>query len=288
MAVNPSMIGGWLKERESNLLEFKREWYELSSKAGKAEFVKDVLALANSTVPTKSGFLVIGIEDDGEERLVGVPHSPTAEQLAQILASWIEPVPDVSFQQVDVSGTTIDVLEVAHAPFRPYYAIRDFPQVLSTNLVYVRRGPTIGTLTIPELEIMIRQKGAILKTVASSDPVVSGFIEIPNAGSPFRLVGRVQNISDRPVILSTVWNVVWARDARAVYRRPSFSGRTLYPGEAVEDENDLSSVYFYVEGTQVARGTDVGNRLFDVRWNVHYRDHQGFFQSAEHFILVAD
>jgi hypothetical protein len=40
-----------LPRREHALLEYKRQWYDLSSKQGKAEFVKDVLAMANTTAP---------------------------------------------------------------------------------------------------------------------------------------------------------------------------------------------------------------------------------------------
>ena len=52
-----------LKEPEGQLLEFKRQWYELSSGRGKAEFARDVLAMANGLDSGQVGYIIIGRED---------------------------------------------------------------------------------------------------------------------------------------------------------------------------------------------------------------------------------
>src|SRR5690349_11099027 len=51
-------------EVENNKLDFKKIWYQLNSDDGKFEFLKDACAIANS-YGGADGFLVIGVDDDG-------------------------------------------------------------------------------------------------------------------------------------------------------------------------------------------------------------------------------
>ena len=52
-----------LPKDEHALLEYKRQWYDFSSKRGKAEFVKDVLAMGNASGSDAPGFILVGVED---------------------------------------------------------------------------------------------------------------------------------------------------------------------------------------------------------------------------------
>jgi len=73
-------LKGLIATGESDLIEFKEKWYDLSVKEGKAVLVKDVLALANTVRPEAPGYLLIGVDDDKD--VVGVSDSPSAEAVS--------------------------------------------------------------------------------------------------------------------------------------------------------------------------------------------------------------
>ena len=85
-----------LREPEGQLLEFKREWYDFSTRLGKATFARDVIAMANGLKEGQVGRIVIGREDpDRAGAVVGVGDTPTVEQLIQALGSATRPVPTI-------------------------------------------------------------------------------------------------------------------------------------------------------------------------------------------------
>ena len=287
MSIDEPLVRRWLSSAETDLLEFKQEWYDFELKAGKAEFVKDVLALANTTRPGEHGYLVVGVRDKGPDRLLGVEGGPSAEQLAQVLAAWSQPAPAFHLHRVLRDGVRLDVVEVRHEPFRPHYATRDLEPRLRSNAVYVRRGPTIGTLTIPELETMIRAKGDRLNDGSSSHPIQTGFVELPDLRPGLRIVGRVLNVSEDPITIHTTWDVVLAKEPRAIDRTGSVGGRKLLPGESLEDEKDLSRVHFYLDGESIGNQQLISDRWYDVTWSVHFRDRNGFLTPLSHFFRVS-
>lgn len=85
-------VRGWIRKnaKENSRLEFKLR-IALDSSAAKAEFIKDVIALANSEgeYPRAEGHLVIGFKD-GQRRDVSIDHYNGAT-LGQILDSSVYP-----------------------------------------------------------------------------------------------------------------------------------------------------------------------------------------------------
>ena len=55
MTFDPNTLRQLLTRPESERLDFKREWYDLEIKRGKAEFAKDVLAMANAVSEGQTG-----------------------------------------------------------------------------------------------------------------------------------------------------------------------------------------------------------------------------------------
>jgi GNAT superfamily N-acetyltransferase len=107
-----SNLRRWIKkkEKESSRLEFKLK-LEISNPGGKAEFVRDVIALANSggEAPRDEGHLVIGFSEgrfhDKHEHYEGAT-------LGQILDSHISPAVNYALKAFEVEGKSIHVLVI--------------------------------------------------------------------------------------------------------------------------------------------------------------------------------
>src|SRR5438445_6214697 len=99
--MSPERVAELIKTDENDLFERKREWWDLESKVGKANFAKDVLAMANALTPGESGYILVGIEDQKVGgSVVGVAARPSQESLAQILSVYTNPVPRIRLEEV--------------------------------------------------------------------------------------------------------------------------------------------------------------------------------------------
>ena len=102
----------WIEknEKESSRLEFKLK-LQISTPGGKAEFIRDVMALANSEgeAPREEGHLVIGFKDgrfhDKNEHYEGAT-------FGQILDSHIFPAVNYALKAFEVEGKSIYVLVI--------------------------------------------------------------------------------------------------------------------------------------------------------------------------------
>ncbi len=102
----------WIKknEKESSRLEFKLR-IEVGTPGGKAEFIRDVLSLANSEgeAPRDDGFLIIGFKNgrihDKDEHYDGAT-------FGQILDAYIFPALSYEYKAFEVEGARIGALVV--------------------------------------------------------------------------------------------------------------------------------------------------------------------------------
>jgi hypothetical protein len=280
-----AIVGG-----ESDLVEFKRQWPDLTTKEGTARFAKSVLALANTARPDEPGLLLVGVTDD--KSAVGVSNQPSAERVSNIVSDYVRPPADVQSRDYELDGVTLSGVLVHWSPTRPHHALRDFPGILERDRVYVRRDKTIGILTIPEIEAMIREKDQRLGPVVGQDPIQFGFVQSNVTGGD-KLVARVTNVTTEPVSgVDVQFDVRGLRDPRLVSRQPRLGGATLGPGESREVELRLTDPDFYlvaideVTGHRTATlvrdyGRIMGDMWFDVTLHVHYRDRDGFIRHAQ-------
>jgi hypothetical protein len=113
------------KAKENGRLEFK-ERIELTSTSGKAEFVRDVLALANSEgeIPREIAHLVIGV---GQTSIPGIPLGTyDGATLRDIVHAYIAPDLQVEYEELPTAdGVRIGVLEVTPDPQQLYIAKKD-------------------------------------------------------------------------------------------------------------------------------------------------------------------
>jgi len=127
-------------------VDFKKELH-LDSAEGKAEFVKDVISLANSA-PSGS-FLLIGVDDD--KYVVGVGNLEE-ERIQQIAQTYITPL--VSLQCSLVPMATVDFLSVGvieiKAKGRPHKVARAISR-LEKDAVFVRHGSVVAKASPEEI-----------------------------------------------------------------------------------------------------------------------------------------
>jgi hypothetical protein len=275
---------------ESNAVELKREWYDLKHKEGKALLVKDVLALANTVTPDTQGFLVLGVDD--ERRIVGIRDAPDAETVSNIISAYVQPPANVQCRHHKMGEFELSVLTISWSPARPHHSLREHSGILSRDVVYVRRDRTIGTLTLPEIEVMMREKDARLGPPISGEPIQVGFVEKADSGRGV-LVARITNVTAEAVGgVDLMIDVRNARSPELFYRGRKLGNATLPPGESREVEFRMGEIDFYlarfdrVTGdrtwTSIRNlGSHVGDRWLDVTLHVDYRDRDGFIRHVE-------
>jgi len=280
---------------ESDLVEFKRQWYDLEQPEGKARLAQDVLALANTVRPDAPGFLLIGVDDD--RTVVGVQQPPDPETITNILANYIHPPADVRCRHYEIAGITLSVLTVSWSPARPHHSPRQHPGILAKEVVYVRRDRTTGTLTLPEIELLIREKDARFGPLISREPIQCGFVQKAEAYKGSGLVARVTNVTTEPVGgVDVMIDVRSARNPELFYRARKLGNATLQPGESREVELASREIDFYLatfdpstggrKWTRVDFGRHVGDLWLDATLHVDYRDQQGFIRHIEQRVAL--
>jgi hypothetical protein len=95
-------------EDEGPILDYKEDLI-LETDGDKAQFVKDVLSLANSG---QTAHIIIGVED-GTRKLVGTKTTHKAEQLNDILKVKCDPSLTVEYVERTILGHTVGVIEIS-------------------------------------------------------------------------------------------------------------------------------------------------------------------------------
>ena len=105
---------------ENENVDFKRE-LNLNSADEKAEFIKDVIALANSA--SDAGYLIVGVDDS--KLCIGI-NALEQEKIQQIAYTYIEPAVQLRTELVSVSSPAqllIGLIQVEKS-FRPHKVAR--------------------------------------------------------------------------------------------------------------------------------------------------------------------
>jgi hypothetical protein len=281
--MDPKNISALIAGGETDLVEFKREWWDLDSKLGKGHFVKDVLAMANAVTPTESGFIVVGVEDRKVGGgVLGVSNTPPQETVAQILNTYTTPVPRIRLDEALCAGNKLSIIEVIWTEYHPYFATRDVDTVLSTDAVYTRRAGTVGRLKPVEFERLIRAKETRLGKITELSPLNVGFVELPMIGGSEKVSIRVENITEEPVTnINASVDIILVQYRRAVYRRRLILDLTLEPGQTREFDFRTSDGSYYDENGKVLnlRGS-MGTTWIDLCLRLTYRGRDGFLDEV--------
>ncbi len=132
--INKNDLIGLLKlQREGSTLDYKRDLI-LESESKNAEFIKDVLALANSGSPA---YIVTGVENE-TWKPVGITKNYYQAQLNQILQNRTDPPIKVEYMEMEVNGKTHGVVKILGED-PPYVTmVKDRYGSIQRGTVYVR------------------------------------------------------------------------------------------------------------------------------------------------------
>lgn len=148
-----AMLRELVQQWETTSVDFK-ELLELNSDRQKAEFCKDILALANTRTSGR-GFIVVGFNDS--TRAFTSPPSPAvdAHKMESVLAAYCAPVPLIRYSTVPMPEGAAGLIEVLDDPPRlPYKLSRDVWK-LRAGSVFVRHNTLVAVADGEELEALV-------------------------------------------------------------------------------------------------------------------------------------
>jgi Putative DNA-binding domain len=149
------LVAGLLPEWETTNVEFKRQ-LDLATKADKAEFIRDILALA-TTKSSGERFLIVGFDDKTHQSIQSVDPVIDQNRLEHILNAYAAPAPWIRYHRVTWDQGEIGVIKVLRDPSMVPYRVTKTLAHISQGDVYVRHGsqvepPTPAELTALEAE----------------------------------------------------------------------------------------------------------------------------------------
>ncbi|MEF9960953.1 MAG: putative DNA binding domain-containing protein [Niameybacter sp.] len=150
--MNKTKLSNLLKEEESFKLDFKLK-LSLEVDSDKKEFVKDVIAMANTE--GGRGYIVFGVEDK-TKRIIGLTDVPVdiEERIQQIITYRSVPPVPVSFEVLEYKQKQVGILTI--------YKSRQVPHQMRQNgAFYLRRGSTTDVATRHELAQMLQAQGIL-------------------------------------------------------------------------------------------------------------------------------
>ncbi len=150
--MNKHKLRQLLRNDEGFKLDFKLE-LSLELDSEKKEFVKDVIAIANT--PGGRGYIVFGVEDQSR-KVVGLENIPEhiEERIQQVIANRATPPVPVRFDLVELDGKHLGVVTIFKSMQVPH-------QMIQTGAFYVRRGSTTDKAGRYEIANMLQQYGML-------------------------------------------------------------------------------------------------------------------------------
>lgn len=129
---------------ERDWLDFKRDAYgDLTASAKRNEFIKDVLAMAN-TPREVSARLVLGVSwaaETGSE-IIGLEHQLDDQKFQNALGiDRVQPIPHFVYIPLNIDGKHVGVIDIPVDDRGPYTPVKDF-EGLQAGAIYFRRGTT--------------------------------------------------------------------------------------------------------------------------------------------------
>ena len=148
-------IDALVSEWETTSVDFKRE-LSLDTADQKAEFIKDLLSLANTKASGKR-WMIIGFDDKTHNYFAAPDSSVTQNRVEQIISRLTTPVVDVRYEVVDYKLGKVGQLEVVrnrrHLPYSVAIGIGDRKRI-NTGDIFVRHGSQVEAPTAAELDAL--------------------------------------------------------------------------------------------------------------------------------------
>ncbi len=186
-----------IKHSEGPLLDFKKSFYDYSSKKSKTDFVKDILALANSTFD-EAAYILCGVTDIKE--VVGIGEDVDIEESnwIQLLKSYSSHPVDFAFYRVYLKEfkCSLVVIKIFKTQVRPIICVKEYEGKLQKGAIYFRNGSVNDIATdLVTLEKMIRAQLKSTQEVISNDPTYNRYSKFPPPPY-YNFFGRTLEIKD--------------------------------------------------------------------------------------------
>ena len=142
-----------LKEWETTSVEFKRE-VRTDTADQKAEFIKDILALANTQASGRR-WLIVGFDNQTHVWSKDPDRKLTQDHIEQLLSVYAEPMIQTRYEVVDYRAGKVGRLEVLREQTNlPYRVKRDtgYRKRITAGQIFVRHGSQIEEATHLELQ----------------------------------------------------------------------------------------------------------------------------------------
>jgi len=140
---------------EGPKLDVKQQSWDLDTNEGKAEFLKDVSAMANSS-GHEIGYIILGVTD-ADRAVVGVNRDLLEEErLQQIVAEYIDPPFVLSFTVRSLLDHGVGLISIPPSRQKPHLINRDIGR-LRQGTCYVRRGSITALARSSDLRKMIEE-----------------------------------------------------------------------------------------------------------------------------------
>lgn len=159
-----------LRRLESRTLDFKATAYKINSEETRAEFIKDILCMAN-TPRENDAHIVLGVKKhaDGTATIIGMHEHVDEATLQSQLTERVYPIPYFSYEVVDYEGKKVGIITIPPKRIGPCVPTRDFGELLHRGQVYFRRGSKNDAALSEDLfEIIdwVRGNDSIVKTAS--------------------------------------------------------------------------------------------------------------------------
>lgn len=136
VAEQERLVNELVDEWETTSVEVK-EVLGLGTDREKAEFCKDILALANTFVSGRR-FMVIGFNDDTRRFTTSVDQKVDDHGMESVLSSYCGPVPEIKYSEVALANGNAGLIEVKSDRAKLPYTLTRAIGKLKENSVYVR------------------------------------------------------------------------------------------------------------------------------------------------------
>ncbi len=136
---NQKLITNLLNREESDDLDYKSEMYNLDTNRKKSEFIKDIIAMAN-TPRNRPAYILMGVAEQSGKvtNITGVTDHPDEEILGSIVSGRVNPTPQFTYRQVAFNNFTLGLIEIPCNQPVPIMPRIDFG-VLRRGCIYIRR-----------------------------------------------------------------------------------------------------------------------------------------------------
>lgn len=140
---------------EHDWVDMKENYYVLGLENKKADFIKDVAAMANTTTDQDSHYIIIGVEDESGD-LVGISSEFNSESdprhilgvdeadLQQVLTEYVSPTPNVTLHKFIENSPKFGVLSISQIRKKPCVIQKSIyfrgDKKLQRGLIYLRSG----------------------------------------------------------------------------------------------------------------------------------------------------